>query len=294
MANEVLRQVVLNGKVALVTGANSGIGRVTARELALRGYHVFLACRSEEKTLPVLEEIRALSGGTARAEFLPLDLGSLSSVRRCAELFLARDLPLHLLVCNAGLSGQKGMTESGFELTFGVCHVGHFLLTQQLIGALTESGPARVVVVASKMHRWAKTLDLGWVKLPTHSVGALKEYSQTKLANILFTKELARRLEGSGVTTYAVHPGIVASDIWRGLPRPVAALLKRLMVTVEEGAQTSLHCATSPAVAGESGLYYDKCQPVESSPASHDRLLARRLWEASEQWVRLASDRRPA
>lgn len=286
--------VTLNGKVALVTGANSGIGRVTARELALQGWHVFLACRSEDKTKPVLAEIYALSGGTARVEFLPLDLGSLSSVRRCAALFLTRELPLHLLVCNAGLSGQKGMTESGFELTFGVCHVGHFLLTRLLTDAMVTSSPSRVVVVASKMHRWSKTLDLGWVKLPSYSVGALKEYSQTKLANILFVKELARRLEGTGVTTYAVHPGIVASDIWRGLPRPVAVVLKRLMATVEEGAQTSLYCATSPAVVSESGLYYDKCQPVASSAASHDRLLARRLWDASEQWVRTSASRRPA
>lgn len=280
-----MTNVIVNGKVAIVTGANSGIGRVTARELALQGWHVFLACRSEEKTRPVLAEIQALSGGMAHAEFLPLDLGNLDSVRKCAELFLVRSLPLHLLVCNAGLSGQKGMTESGFELTFGVCHVGHFLLTQLLIEKLKHSSPARVVVVASKMHRWSDTLDTSWVRNPTASVGALKEYSQTKLANILFVKELGRRLAGTGVTTYAVHPGIVASEIWRSVPWPLGRVITRFMITVDEGARTSLHCATAPEVASDSGRYYDNCTVVKSSAATLDTILAARLWTLSEEWV---------
>jgi dehydrogenase/reductase SDR family protein 13 len=280
-----MKQVTLNGKVALVTGANSGIGRVTARELALQGYHVFLACRSEDKTQDVLAEIARISQGTAQAEYLPLDLANLASVQKCAELFLARKLPLHLLVCNAGLSGQKGMTKSGFEITFGVCHVGHFLLTNLLLDNLKASAPARVVVVASKMHRWTKALDLGWVQQPTRTPGALKEYSQTKLANILFVKELAQRLAGTGVTAYALHPGVVASDIWRAVPWPFDRAIKRFMLTVDEGARTSLYCATSADVANQSGLYYDDCQVVASSPASEDAQAAKRLWEESERWV---------
>lgn len=274
-----------NGKVAIVTGANSGIGRVTACELARKGWHVFLACRSVDKTAPVLAEIAA-SGG--RAEYLPLDLGDFISVNACADAFIARGLPLHLLVCNAGLSGQKGMTASGFELTFGVCHMGHFLLTLRLQDTLTAAGRARVVVVASKMHRWSRLLDLSRVKLPTESPGGLREYSQTKLANILFATELAIRMQSRGVTTYAVHPGIVATDVWRAVPAPIARLIKRLMITPEEGARTTLYCATAPEVAEESGRYYADCRAIEPAPAAQDRLAARRLWEASEQWLRVA------
>jgi retinol dehydrogenase-12 len=144
--------VSLSGRVALVTGANSGIGRVTAVELALRGYHVFLACRDAGKTAEVLDEIAQRSGGTARAEFIALDLGDLDSVRQCAQAFNARQLPLHLLVNNAGLAGQKGFTTSGFELAFGVCHIGHFLLTRLLLDRLKQAAPSRVVVVASRAH----------------------------------------------------------------------------------------------------------------------------------------------
>jgi len=276
-------------KVALVTGANSGIGRVTARELALRGYHVFLACRSEDKARPVLDEIHRLSGGKALAEFLPLDLGDLASVNACANRFLERQLPLQLLICNAGLSGQKGLTRSGFELTFGVCHVGHFLLTQRLTETLKASSPARVVVVASKLHRWTKAMDFDWVHQPARSPGALREYSRSKLANILFAKELGRRLQGTGVTTYALHPGIVASDIWRSLPGPLARLVKRWMLSVEQGAATSLYCATSPELAQDSGRYYDGGKVVPSSPLSNDPVLAQSLWAASERWVEQAA-----
>lgn len=275
----------LNGKVALVTGANSGIGQVTARQLALQGYHVFLACRSRQKTEPVLQEIRSLSHGQARAEFIELDLGNLDSVRRCAEVFLARDLPLHLLVANAGLAGQKGMTESGFELTFGVCHVGHFLLTQLLTSRLKESKPARIVIVASKAHRHAKGIDFDAVLKPTQSLGGIKEYAVAKLANVLFAKELGRRLYGAGVTVYAVHPGVVFTNVWRSLPKPLVKLMSRFMIDAQDGAATTLYCATRPQLAGDTGLYYDNCKVVVSSPAAQNIDLARRLWEKSEGWV---------
>jgi NAD(P)-dependent dehydrogenase (short-subunit alcohol dehydrogenase family) len=275
----------LLGKVALVTGANTGIGRVTARTLALQGAQVFLACRSEQKTRAVLDEIATLSQGRAKAEFLPLDLGDLRSVRQCAAFFLARDLPLNLLICNAGLAGQKGLTASGFELAFGTCHVGHFLLTQLLMERLKASAPARVVVVSSKAHRHARDIDFAAVRTPTHSAGGLREYSVSKLANLLFAKELARRLEGSGVSTYALHPGIVASDVWRSVPWPVRPLLSRLMLSTDDGAATSLYCATSSEVAGQSGLYYEKCQVTEASTTACDTALAASLWSASEAWT---------
>ena len=280
-----MNSIQSNGKVAIVTGANSGIGRVTARELALQGWQVFLACRSKDKTQPVLDEIASLSGGSAKAEFLPLDLGDLASVRACAESFLARGLPLQLLVANAGLGGQTGLTRSGFELCFGVCHIGHFLLTQLLLDRLKASAPARVVVVSSKLHRQCKEIPFEAQREKTKSVGGMKEYAVAKLANVLFAKELARRLEGSGVTTYALHPGVVATDIYRTIPWPLDRLMKLFMISAEEGAKTSLHCALSPEAGRESGLYYNNCRAEQPSKLALDTALARRLWDESERWV---------
>jgi len=274
-------------KVALVTGANSGIGRVAARELALRGYHVFLACRDRARTQPVLEDIQAASGGTAQAEYLPLDLGNLDSVRRCAALFVERKLPLHLLIANAGLAGQRGQTESGFELTFGVCHVGHFLLVQLLLERLVQSQPARLVVVASKAHRRTNTIDFAAVRQPTQSLSGLKEYAVAKLANVLFAAELARRLHGTEVHSYALHPGVVATDVWRAVPWPLGAIIKPFMLSEQEGAKTTLYCATDPALAGESGGYYINCKRAAASAAAQDAALARSLWEHSERWTTL-------
>jgi retinol dehydrogenase 12 len=274
-----------NGKVALVTGANSGIGRVTARTLALQGWHVFLACRDEDKTRPVLDEIAAASGGVARAEFLPLELGDFGSVRRCAELFLARQLPLHLLVCNAGLAGSLGMSKSGFERAFGVCHMGHFLLTQLLLDTLKQSAPARIVAVASVAHRQAKSLPFDKLRQRSASSTGLPEYAVAKLSNILFAAELARRLEGTGVTTYSLHPGVVATNVWRSLPRFLQPVVKLFMISEEQGAATTLHCATSTEAGQESGLYYEKCRVAEPAPLGRDAALAGKLWEQSERWL---------
>lgn len=280
-----MTKVKPNGKVALVTGANSGIGRVTARELALQGYKVFLACRSLVRTSPVIEEIAHLSGDSADTQFLELDLADLGSVRRCADTFLRTGLNLDLLVCNAGLAGQKGHTRSGFELAFGTCHVGHFLLTQLVLDRMKKSKPARIVVVSSKAHRHAKSIDFNDVRLATRSRTGLPEYGIAKLANLLFVKELARRLEGTGVTTYAVHPGVVATDVWRGMPKLMAWVLKRFMRTAEQGATTSLHCATAAHLANESGLYYTDCAEEPTSPVAMDQKLAKELWRQSELWV---------
>jgi len=281
-----MTQFKLNGKVALVTGANSGIGAVTAKELALQGYHVFLACRDADKAQQVINAIDQQSRGQAKAEFIALDLASLDSIRACAAQFLAKKLPLHLLICNAGLAGHKGMTKSGFELTFGVCHVGHFLLTQLLTEKLIESKPARVVVVSSKAHRHAKGIDFDAVIRPTESMGALKEYAVAKLANVLFVKELGRRLYGTGVTAYAVHPGVVSTNVWRSLPKPMVKVLSRWMISPEEGAQTTLYCATQPQLSGETGMYYDNCKVTASSGTAQDIQLARLLWEKSSEWVK--------
>lgn len=275
-------------KVALITGANSGIGRVTAVDLARRGYHVVLACRSFDKTKPVLDQIAQLGAGSGSAEFIPLELGDLSSVRACAETFLKKGLPLQLLVLNAGLAGQKGMTKSGFEITFGVCHLGHFLLTRLLLDRLKSSKPSRIVVVSSKLHRRVRGIDFDALQQPTSSVGGLREYAVAKLANLLFARELARRLQGSGVTSYAIHPGIVATNVWRSMPRPLASILKRWMTSEEDGARTSLYCATDPVLIKESGLYYENATRVAPSKTAADAALARRLWDESEKWTQSA------
>ena len=274
----------LAGKIALVTGANTGIGRVTAVELARRGAHVFLACRSAERTQAVLDEIGALPGG-GKAELLPLALDDFASVRLCAETFLARGQPLHLLINNAGLAAARGQTKQGFELAFGVNHLGHFLLTQLLLERIKASAPARIVTVASKAHYRARGIDWDALRAPTRSATGLHEYQVSKLANVLFSAELARRLAGSGVSTYSVHPGVVATEVWRSLPWPLGWLLKLALISPQQGAQTTLHCATAASAAAETGLYYDQCKPKWPSRVAQDAALARDLWQRSAEWV---------
>jgi retinol dehydrogenase-12 len=277
----------LAGRTYFVTGANTGIGKVTALELARRGGKVWLACRSESKTRPVIDEIRKATGND-QVEFLALDLGDLDSVRTCARAFLAKGEPLHVLINNAGLAGQRGLTASGFEIAFGTNHVGHFLLTTLLLPLLRKSAPARIVNVASTAHYGAKKgIDFEAVKRPTRSITGLDEYAVSKLANVLFTQELARRLEGSGVTTYALHPGAIASDVWRKVPWPVRPMMKLFMKSTEDGAKTTLMCATDPALASVSGRYYDDCKERTPSRVTTPEL-AKELWERSEAWTATA------
>ena len=283
-----MTQPALAGRVALVTGANTGIGRVTARELARQGAHVFIACRSAERAQPALAEIRAAAGSDC-IELLQLDLGSLDSVRRCAQAFLARGLPLHLLINNAGLAGARGLTPSGFELAFGTNHLGHFLLTQLLLDRIRQSAPARIVTVASKAHYRARGIDWLAVREPTKSSTGLPEYGVSKLANVLFSAELARRLAGSGVTTYALHPGVVATDVWRSVPWPLRSLIKLTMTSTEEGAATTLHCATSAEAGAQTGLYYNASRVKAPSALAQDPALAADLWRHSETWVGAAT-----
>ena len=271
--------------VALITGGNVGIGRVTAIELAKAGYQVVIAGRSRSRTQPVLDHIRSLSMGP-EALFLPLDLASLSSVRDCAERFKSMNCPLHLLINNAGVAGLRGLTVDGFEMTFGINHLGHFLLTQLLLPELLASGPSRVVTVSSRAHK--RTSGIVWdaLKKPTRSWTGIEEYAVSKLANLLFSAELARRTEGSGLSCYSLHPGVVDTEIWRALPDWARPLLRwRGLLTAEEGAQTTLHCALRAPVR-ESGLYFAKSRVVTPAPLGQDSDLARLLWERSEEWVK--------
>ena len=273
----------LAGRTFLVTGANTGIGRATAEGLARRGGRVYVASRSAEKGAAAVAGLRASTGNDA-VEYLPLDLADLDSVRACAASFLARGEPLHVLVNNAGVVRTRGLTKQGFELMFGVNHLGHFVLTNALLGCLEASAPARVVTVSSDSHYAARGIDWDALRRPERGLTGLHGYAVSKLCNVLFSAELGRRLAGTGVTTYALHPGMVASDIWRRVPWPVRPLIQRRMLTVEQGAETSLYCAASPSVASESGLFYDKCAQREPSAVATPALAAE-LWKRSEEWA---------
>ena len=270
-------------RTVVVTGANTGIGLATAGALAGQGWRVYVTARSEGKGAAAVASIKAATGNDA-VFLLPLDLADLSSVRTCADAFLARGEALHVLINNAGVGGRRGLTKQGFELMFGVNHLGHFLLTELLLERLTSSGPARVVTVASDAHYSAPGIDWDALRRPARGITGLGEYAVSKLCNVLFSQELARRTEGTGVHAYALHPGVVASDIWRRVPWPVRPVVTRNMLSVSEGAQTSLYCATSPSVAGDSGRFYDKCALREASEVATPEL-GRALWERSEAWT---------
>jgi retinol dehydrogenase-12 len=275
-----------SGRTFLVTGGNTGIGLATATALARDGGRVYIACRSAAGGSAAVSAIKA-AAGSQTAWLLPLDLASLASVRACAAAFGERDEPLHVLVNNAGVGGQRGLTQDGFELHFGVNHLGHFALTSLLLERLKASGPgARIVNVSSEAHYGARGIDFDALRRRTRSFTGMREYAVSKLCNVLFTQELARRLNGAGVTSYALHPGVVASDIWRRVPWPARAVITRRMLTVEQGAVTSVYCATSPSVAAESGLFYDKCQVREPNPVATPEL-AGLLWKYSAEWTGL-------
>ena len=273
----------LTGRTFLVTGGNTGIGLATAKNLAARGGRVHLACRSRDKGMAAAAAIVAETGNKA-VGFLPLDLADLASVRACAAAFIALPEPLHVLVNNAGVGGARGLTSDGFELTFGINHLGHFALTTALLSHLTASAPARVVNVSSDSHYQARGIDFGTLRQPTRSRTGLPEYAVSKLCNVLFTQELARRMNGHGVTAYALHPGVVASDIWRRVPWPLRPLIKLRMISTEQGARTSSYCATAPELGGISGHFYDNCREREPSPVATPEL-GHRLWEHSQAWT---------
>jgi retinol dehydrogenase-12 len=274
----------------LLTGGNTGIGLATATALARDGGRVYITCRDPDRGKAAVAAVKSASGSDA-VGLLPLDLDSLNSVRACAEAFLVRDEPLHVLINNAGVGGARGVTADGFEAHFGINHLGHFALTLLLLDRLKASGPGcRVVNVSSEAHYSAQGIDWAALRRKTMSFTGMREYGVSKLCNVLFTQELARRLGGIGtsidsdVTTYALHPGVVASDIWRRIPQPFRALWTRRMISTEQGAATSLYCATSARAAGESGLFYDKCQQAAPSPVATPEL-GELLWKHSTEWT---------
>lgn len=274
-----------HGKTIVITGANTGIGRHTALALADAGARLVLAGRSEDRTRPVLDAIR--QSGAPEPSFVELDLASFASVFDASAAICRVAPTIDVLINNAGLGGARGRTHDGFEIHFGVNHLGTFLLTLQLLEHARFPEGARVVTVASRAHRRVSTLDLDRVTEPTRSFTGFPEYANSKLANILFSWELSRRMAGTGLRTYSVHPGVVATDIWRRLPRPIAWLAGLFMLDEAEGAQTTLYCATSPDCANQSGFYYDNCAIAEPTAPARNLELAGRLWDESLDWVGL-------
>lgn len=273
----------LDGRRVVVTGANTGIGRATAADLAARGAQVVFATRSAEKTRPVIDEIRTTTGND-RLEHLPLDLADLESVRRAAATLLDVGDPIDVLVANAGLAGQRGVTTQGFELAFGVNHLGHFLFVTDLLPLVQAGTDARIVVVSSDSHFDAKDLDEDALRRPTRSITGMPEYARSKLANVVFAQELARRLPADDVAVHSLHPGVIASDIWRRVPWPIRPLMTWRMLSTEDGAATTLWCATSSDLVGKTGGYYADCAPKPPSERATPKLGAW-LWERSQEWT---------
>ena len=297
--DEVLVGIDLSGRTALVTGASGGLGAETARALASRGARVILAARNRDRLREVAGAIRTGTGAEVETE--PVELASLQSIRAAAARVLDRHGALHILVNNAGVMAcPESRTEDGFELQFGVNHLGHFLLTGLLVPALLRGAPARVVCVSSRGHqqspiRWD---DPFFEKEPYDKWVA---YGQSKTANVLHAVELERRLGGRGVHAWAVHPGVIPTDLSRHMDREDFEHIRRRsggqlrLKTVAQGAATSVYAATAPELEGRGGVYLEDCRVAEVTDDPEvragvrsyalDPAAAGRLWELSEELV---------
>ena len=276
----------MQGKVVLVTGATAGIGLVTTRELARMGATVVGVARNPQKAAQVAEQIRADTG--AQVRFLIADLSSLAQVRRLADEFKRQYTRLDVLVNNAGaVNMTRQETVDGYELTFALNHLSYFLLTSLLLDLLKASAPSRIVNVSSNAAQGGR---INFDDLEgRRGYSGFSAYSQSKLANILFTFELARRLQGTGVTVNALHPGFVATNFGHnnaGFMTTGIRLLQRIAaLKPDQGAATQIYLASSPEVEGVSGRYFAKSRPAKAPKAAYDEATARRLWEVSERMV---------
>ncbi len=280
----------MTGKHVVVTGGNSGIGKATASALARAGAEVVITARDEQRGRKALRDIRDESGSD-RVELVIFDLGDLASIRSGTERILQLLPSIEVLVNNAGLVlSRRSETVDGFEATFGINHLGPFYLTQLLTDRLVASAPARVVNVSSSAHSSARGgLDFDDLQ-SNRGYQGMQVYGRSKLANILFTTELARRLAGTGVTANALHPGVVATGYARdgdtsGILAFGVQVIRPFVLSPEKGARTSVYLASSPEVAEVSGKYFVKCRERSPSAAARDPEAARRLWEVSEELV---------
>ncbi|CAN9499290.1 unnamed protein product [Ophioblennius macclurei] len=282
----------LDGKTVLITGGNTGIGKETAVDLARRGARVILACRDMDRATKAAEDVKKRSGND-NVVVKMLDLASLQSVRDMAKDILASEERLDILINNAGvMSCPQWKTEEGFEMQFGVNHLGHFLLTNCLLDLLKKSAPSRIVNVSSLAHERGQ-IDFDDIN-QEKDYKPRKSYSQSKLANVLFTRELAKKLQGTGVTTYSLHPGVIRTELgrhfWPTIPlwrRVVFTPLVYLIKTPTEGAQTTIYCAVEESLKDESGLYYSDCAPKTAAPQALDDEAAKKLWDLSASMVGL-------
>ncbi|XP_012688793.1 retinol-DH_like_SDR_c domain-containing protein isoform X2 [Clupea harengus] len=284
-------RIRLDGKTVVITGANTGIGKETARDLALRGARVVMACRDMRRGEKAASEVRR-STGNGNVVVRQLDLSSLASVREFASKLSATEDRLDILINNAGvMMCPRSLTEDGFETQLGVNHLAHFLLTMLLLDMLKSSAPSRVVNVSSIAHVGGKINfeDLFYNKTPYDS---LVSYRQSKLANLLFSRELARRTRAYGVSAFALHPGVIRTELGRYVETryPLLSALLRapallLMKTPKQGAQTTIYCAVTEGLEMHTGCYFSDCKLKEPAPEGKDDLAAMRLWDFSAKLV---------
>lgn len=278
-------------KVIVVTGATQGIGLVTARELAKKGSRLFIVARDEARGEAARREIADASGND-RVELLLCDFSSQKSIRALAAKLHDSTSRIDVLVNNAGaIFTERSLTEDGIEKTFAVNHIGYFLLTTLVLDLLRaaskDAGGARIVNVASRAHTRGKLL-LDDINVEKRSYVGMLVYGSTKLANILFTAELAKRLKDDGITVNALHPGVVRTGFGRNTPgifKFLVGLATPFMITPEQGAETTIYLASSPEVEGVTGKYFDKCKAVRPNRDAEDPSLAAALWKKSEELV---------
>ncbi len=274
----------MDDKICLVTGANNGIGKETARGLAARGAAVIMVCRDREKGMTALGEI-AGSTGNGKLDLQIADLADMAQVRSLGERICSAYPRLDVLINNAGLQlWQRQVTTDGHEMTFAVNQLAPFLLTHLLLEPLKAAGAARIINVASGLHKFGR-LNFDDLMF-TGRYSSLKAYGQSKLAIIMFTYELARRLAGAGITANAVMPGVARTGFtrdYRGLMGVGTRLIRVFMISPQKGAQTPVYLATSPELEGVTGKYFEKMKTIKSSPASYDSAAARRLWQVSAE-----------
>ncbi|XP_034998956.2 retinol dehydrogenase 12, like isoform X1 [Hippoglossus stenolepis] len=274
--------VRLDDKTVVITGANTGIGKETAMDLAKRGAKVIIACRDMEKAEAAVKDVIEKSDNK-NVLCMKLDLADTKSIREFAEAINKEEPKLNILINNAGVMVcPYGQTADGFEMQIGVNHMGHFLLTHLLLDLMKRSVPARIVTVSSMAHSWG-AINLDDIN-SEKGYNKANAYSQSKLANILFTHTLAKKLEGTGVTTYSLHPGVVQTDLWRHLSGPQQFVMKMVSPFTKDsvqGAQTTIYCAVEPSLEKESGGYYSDSAPANCSAAGKDDDVAQKLWDLS-------------
>lgn len=285
-AEEVTKGIDLSGKTALVTGCNSGIGLETLRVLALRGARVFAAARTLEKAREACAQVNG------KTEPIACELSDLDSIRRCSDGVAASAPHIDILIGNAGIMALPKLKQvRGLELQFATNHVGHFLLVQRLIEKVKQAPQGRVVMVSSEAHRAAPAGGIEFDNLSgAKAYRPWSAYGQSKLANALFVKALAKRLAGTTATANAIHPGVIPTNLARHMPGWITAafgFLGPLMFkTIPQGAATTCYVATAPALAGTSGLYFSDCNPKEPTSFAKDEALAERLWSVTTDLVK--------